>query len=142
MRFDHGFHCVFQVDENIDPTHVGIPPMLVQPLVENAILHGLRPKIKAGSTNAVLKIFIGGAVGTESLVIQVEDNGIGREASRKNRSGDEGEKRSAAMRILESRLKALQKETGKHHSVKVEDLNEGTRISLVLSMHQEWEDND
>ena len=142
MRFDHGFHCVFQVDENIDPTHVGIPPMLVQPLVENAILHGLRPKIKAGSTNAVLKIFIGGAVGTESLVIQVEDNGIGREASRKNRSGDEGEKRSAATRILESRLKALQKETGKHHSVEVEDLNEGTRVSLVLSMHQEWEDND
>jgi hypothetical protein len=142
MRFDHGFQCVIQVEEGLDTQVVGIPPMLVQPLVENAILHGLRPKLKAGSTHAVLKLYLGLGPEPNTLLIQVEDNGVGREASKKNKTGDEGEKRSAATRILESRLQALQQETGKLHSVTVEDLDEGTRVSLVLAMHQEWDEND
>jgi hypothetical protein len=142
MRFDHGFQCVFQVEEGLDTQVVGIPPMLVQPLVENAILHGLRPKLKAGATDAVLKIYMGHGSIPDSLLIHVEDNGVGREASKHHRSGDEGEKRSAATRILQSRLQALQQETGKPHSVVVEDLDEGTRVSLVLAMHQEWSEND
>ena len=76
------------------------------------------------------------------MMVQVEDNGIGREAAKRQKSGDEGVKRSAATRILESRLAALQLETGKPHSVSVEDLNEGTRVTLVLPLLQEWGDND
>ena len=142
MRFDHGFQCVFQVEEGLDTQVLGIPPMLVQPLVENAILHGLRPKLKAGATDAVLKLYMGLGPAPDTLLIQVEDNGVGREASKQHKSGDEGEKRSAATRILENRLQALQQETGKLHSVAVEDLDEGTRVSLVLAMYQEWDDND
>jgi LytS/YehU family sensor histidine kinase len=90
----------------------------------------------------VLKLYLGLGPEPNTLLIQVEDNGVGREASKKNKTGDEGEKRSAATRILESRLQALQQETGKLHSVTVEDLDEGTRVSLVLAMHQEWDEND
>lgn len=142
MRFDRGFQVVFQVEEGMECESLTIPPMLIQPLVENAILHGLRPKIKAGQMDGVLKIYFGHDPSSTALFIQVEDNGIGREASKKQKSGDEGEKRSAATRILESRLAALQLETGKPYSFMVEDLNEGTRVTLVLPLHQEWADND
>jgi len=142
MRFDQGFQSVFQVEEGLDPHSVMIAPMLVQPLVENAILHGLRPKIKAGATDGVLKIFMGQHAPGQTLCIHVEDNGVGREAAKKQKSGDEGEKRSAATRILQSRLSAMQAETGRPHSVVVEDLNEGTRVTLVLPLHHEWDEND
>lgn len=140
MRFDHAFQSVFQVEEGLDVKTIGIPPMLVQPIVENAILHGLRPMIRGKREKAVLKLFIGRGPIKDTLLVQIEDNGIGRAASKRNKSGDEGEKRSAATRIVESRLMAMQKETGRHYSVTVEDLNEGTRVSFVLAMHQEWED--
>ena len=142
MRFDQGFQVVFQVEEGLEIQSLTIPPMLIQPLVENAILHGLRPKIKAGQMDGVLKIYFGHDSSTTAMMVQVEDNGIGREAAKRQKSGDEGEKRSAATRILESRLAALQLETGKPHSVSVEDLNEGTRVTLVLPLLQEWGDND
>ena len=142
MRFDQGFQSVFQVEEGLDTHSVMIAPMLVQPLVENAILHGLRPKIKAGANDGVLRIFIGQHTPGQTLCIYVEDNGVGREAAKKQKSGDEGEKRSAATRILQSRLSAMQSETGRPHSVVVEDLNEGTRVTLVLPLHHEWDEND
>lgn len=142
MRFDQGFHSVFQVEEGLDTQSLIIAPMLVQPLVENAILHGLRPKIKDGQTDGVLKIYVGHDAQGPSLLIQVEDNGIGREAAKKQKSGDEGEKRSAATRILQSRLSALQVQTGRPHSMVVEDLNDGTRVTLVLPLNHEWSEND
>jgi len=36
----------------------------------------------------------------------------------------------------------MQAETGRPHSVVVEDLNEGTRVTLVLPLHHEWDEND
>ncbi len=142
MRFDQGFQSVFQVEEGLDIQAVMIAPMLVQPLVENAILHGLRPKIKAGEMDGVLKIYVGHDASGHSLSIQVEDNGIGRNAAKMQKSGDEGEKRSAATRILQSRLSSMKSETGKPHSAIVEDLNEGTRVTLVLPLRHEWDEND
>jgi LytS/YehU family sensor histidine kinase len=77
-----------------------------------------------------------------SLLIQIEDNGIGRKASRSNNTGDEGEKRSAATKILSKRLQAMSLESGFPHKVFVHDLNAGTRVSLVLPMIRNWEFSD
>ena len=77
-----------------------------------------------------------------SLLIQIEDNGIGRKASRSNNTGDEGEKRSAATKILSKRLQAMSLESGLPQKVFVHDLNAGTRVSLVLPMIRNWEFSD
>ena len=139
MRFDSGFQSVIQLDSEIDQDSLAIPPMLIQPLVENSILHGLRPLIQQKQNNGLLKIYIMLHPQEEnSLLIQIEDNGIGREASKSNNTGDEGEKRSAATKILSKRLHAMSLESGFTHKVFVHDLNAGTRVSLVLPIIRNW----
>jgi LytS/YehU family sensor histidine kinase len=143
MRFGSGFQSVIQLDPEIDRDSLAIPPMLIQPLVENSILHGLRPLIQQKRDNGLLKIyFMIHPQEENSLLIQIEDNGIGRKASRSNNTGDEGEKRGAATKILSKRLQAMSLESGFPHKVFVHDLNAGTRVSLVLPMIRNWEFSD
>jgi len=64
----------FRVNYHIQPTvnlDILIPPFTIQPLVENAIKHGLKPKLEGG------EIFIKILNNNDSIVISVEDNGVG-----------------------------------------------------------------
>ena len=63
------------VDHGLDTNEIEIPYLLIQPVVENAIKHGLSPKIEGGS------ILIRSRVEEEKLVIEVEDDGVGMDAS-------------------------------------------------------------
>ncbi len=135
MRFDRQFDFVLEVDEDLDAGDLAIPPMLLQPLVENAILHGLRPLV---GRRGCLTLRVLQAVEPGRLRIEVEDNGVGRGAASAQRTGDEGQKRSMATRILASRLKALSEATGSPFSQSVEDLNEGTRVVLALPKDELW----
>ena len=140
MRFKDGFQSVVQFDSDLDEKELAIPPMLIQPLVENAILHGLRPLLKEKRNNGLLRMaFMSHPQLPESLLIQIDDNGVGRSASRINKSGDEGENRSAATKILSKRLEAMRLESGLNHEVHVQDLDAGTRVSLVLPLIRNWE---
>lgn len=80
-RHPGAFNYAINVDPRIDRDAVGIPPMLLQPLVENAILHGLVPRREGGE----LQVDIERSNGV--LVCRVRDNGIGRRASA-HASGD------------------------------------------------------
>lgn len=135
MRFDQSFDHVLEVDEALDPADLAIPPMLLQPLVENAILHGLRP-LHGRRGRLTLRLL--NAVEPGRIRIEIEDNGIGRVAAAAQQTGDEGQKRSMATRILESRLKALAEASGEPFSLAVEDLNEGTRVVLALPKVEVW----
>jgi hypothetical protein len=135
MRFDQSFDHVLEVDESLEPADLAIPPMLLQPLVENAILHGLRP---LANRRGRLTIRVLHAVEPNRLRIEVEDNGIGRHAASVQRTGDEGQKRSMATRILERRLKALTEATGSPFVLDVADLDEGTRVVLALPNDEVW----
>jgi LytS/YehU family sensor histidine kinase len=135
MRFDQSFDYVLEVDEALEPADLAIPPMLLQPLVENAILHGIRP---LANRRGRLTIRVLHAVEPNRLRIEVEDNGIGRHAASVQRTGDEGQKRSMATRILERRLKALTEATGSPFTLDVADLDEGTRVVLALPKDEVW----
>lgn len=135
MRFDQSFDYVLEVDDDLDPAEVAVPPMLLQPLVENAILHGIRP---LNGRRGRLTLRVLRAVEPQRLRIEVEDNGIGRGAASAQRTGDEGQKRSMATKILGSRLKALSEATGKPFTLSVADLDEGTRVVLALPNDEVW----
>ncbi|MFZ9777220.1 MAG: histidine kinase [Schleiferiaceae bacterium] len=135
MRFDQSFDYVLEVDEALDPAELTIPPMLLQPVVENAILHGLRP---LEGRRGVLTVRVLQAVAPDRIRVEIQDNGIGRAAASAKRTGDEGQKRSMATRILANRLKALSESTGSSFSLDVEDLDEGTRVVLALPKDEVW----
>jgi tetratricopeptide (TPR) repeat protein len=71
LRFDHSFSYRIEVDENICTEEVGVPPMMIQPLVENAIWHGLMNK--PGDRELFIRYKLHG----DKLICEIEDNGIG-----------------------------------------------------------------
>ncbi|MEZ4893796.1 MAG: histidine kinase [Saprospiraceae bacterium] len=98
LRFDHKFTYAIEVAPEIDPENVEIPPMIIQPYVENAIWHGLLHKESGGH----LIIKVGGS--EEALTCEIIDNGIGREKAREYKSPNAPTRKSMGMRLTEERL--------------------------------------
>lgn len=96
MRYDGVFNYQVIVDENLSLEHTLIPPMLIQPFVENAIEHGFRHINYEG----VLKISFNRK--NEMLIIKVDDNGSGIKNDVNNKN-----KQSLAHIILKERLALL-----------------------------------
>ena len=117
------------INELEDEADVFIPPMLVQPLIENAIKHGI-----AGlKTQGVITVRFYNDSGV--FTISVKDNGIGRTASKKNRSANHTGK---ALSILKERLALLnEKNKTDIHRIRFIDLEQdgeplGTEVVITL----------
>ncbi len=81
LRFKEHLNYEVVIDEEVDLTEVKIPPLLIQPLVENSIKHGLFPR---KSVDSFIRIHI--FEKDNFLVIEVKDNGVGITASQKKAS--------------------------------------------------------
>jgi sensor histidine kinase YesM len=131
-RFDDKFSFHIQVDPSIDASTTMIPPMLIQPYLENAIWHGLMQKSEGGEL--VLRI---GREG-DRLRIEVEDDGIGRAKAAEIKSRSALKKRSMGMSITQQRLAMIEKQQGIRCDLQVQDLvlpdgePGGTRITLMI----------
>jgi LytS/YehU family sensor histidine kinase len=77
IRFKDSFNYNLIISENIDLNKYEIPPLILQPFVENAILHGLRNK--TGDKSLKIEVL----QKTDSICILIEDNGIGRAEAQK-----------------------------------------------------------
>ncbi|MFT5512013.1 MAG: two-component system LytT family sensor kinase, partial [Bacteroidia bacterium] len=102
IRFQDQFDYTFEVDERIEIERLMIPPMLVQPYVENAIWHGLRYKENKGK----LTIRFGLEAG-DVLSILIEDDGIGRTESERIKTKNQKQGKSTGLKNTASRLKLL-----------------------------------
>ncbi len=72
FRFKNEFEWKVIVDKAIEQDAIKLPPMIIQPFVENAIIHGLMPK--DGTKELYVRFF----VENENIVCSIEDNGVGR----------------------------------------------------------------
>ena len=72
LRFRNKFTFHIQVDSAVEPEDIDIPPLLIQPYVENAIWHGLLNKESIGHLDIDLQI------DNDRLVCIIEDDGVGR----------------------------------------------------------------
>jgi hypothetical protein len=98
LRFDTKFSYSVKVDENIDLKSVQVPALIIQPFIENAIWHGIIPRSTGGNVSLnVLK-------NNRNIEIVIEDDGIGREASRQNKSASELTHQSKGVNLTQSRL--------------------------------------
>ena len=101
LRFQHQFDFNIHSAENIDVSDVIIPPMLVQPFVENAIVHGLANKEGKGQIDLDYRLENG------LLIVTITDNGIGIEASKKQKAGIASSHKSVGMTVTARRLEIL-----------------------------------
>jgi sensor histidine kinase YesM len=121
-----------EIDSSLHIEEAQIPPMVLQPFVENAIWHGLMPR-KAGG---VLKIHVRDLGGRIQCLI--EDNGIGRERAKAMREEQQVHKQSMGIRITEDRIALINRIYGIETSVQVIDLynhegiSSGTRVVIDI----------
>ena len=130
MRFAEGFDYSISLSENIDEDYHQIPPMLIQPFVENSIKHGLLHK--AGDRKLSVKFALDGA--EENLVCVVEDNGVGRAKSAEIKSKQVQQHESFSTSATAERLKLLSQSATIKDFVVYEDKPEGTKVTLFIPL--------
>ncbi|WP_460962573.1 two-component regulator propeller domain-containing protein [Spirosoma litoris] len=116
LRFDNQFTFSIQIGKEVEPAYTELPPMIIQPYVENAIWHGLMHKEGGGC------ITINWHVEKDVLICTIEDNGIGRKKSAELKSKSATRTKSMGMQITSNRLKLSQLLDGRQPTVHIRDL--------------------
>ncbi len=133
MRLGNRFNYEINIDSKLDVNNIEIAPLIIQPFVENAIIHGLVPK----KEDCILKISLS-KISEDKLLCVIEDNGVGRKYSEKIKQKT-GAHKSYGMSITRRRLEMLSKISNEDFSVDVVDLQNdkgealGTRVNIVIS---------
>ncbi|MCR9227350.1 MAG: histidine kinase [Flavobacteriaceae bacterium] len=129
-RFSDKFDYGIDVDKKIDVDAFQIPPMLLQPYIENAIWHGLRYKEEKGFLKVKVR-----QITDDMLEIRIEDNGIGRKRSAELKTTNQKKQKSKGMGNIKKRIQILNDMYKNRVDVSIADLNSdqtGTRVSLKL----------
>ncbi len=129
LRFDNKFAVIFDISAELNTDEVEVPSLVLQPYVENSVIHGLLNKDRG---QGVLKVKI--IQKDDLLLCTIEDNGIGREAASGLKHGIDH--KSIGMKVTEERLKIINKIDDV--SVNIIDLYDeqgtpiGTRNDIVI----------
>ncbi|MBC3846751.1 histidine kinase [Winogradskyella echinorum] len=123
-RFNNKFNYTIEIDETLDPEDILVPPMILQPFIENSIIHGLAQKEELGNITISFK------AKDNMLICSVDDNGIGRANTHKENS----DKKSMGMAITKSRIEIINKVKNTKGDIKIIDKTKGTRIEVSLPM--------
>lgn len=121
---------------DIDPEEEGIPPMMIQPFIENAIIHGI------ASLESVGRIGMTFDAEEEFLIVQIKDNGVGREKAKVIKSQQTQQHKSVALEVIQSRLENLSS-GGSASYYSVEDVVKdgevvGTLVQLKIKRQVVW----
>ncbi|MCF8247791.1 MAG: hypothetical protein K9J37_03975 [Saprospiraceae bacterium] len=133
MRFKNKFEYRIEVDKKIDTHFFRLPPLILQPYVENAIWHGLLHKT---GDNGRLTVHLKAVPGGFQCIF--EDNGIGREKSKALKSLSFKKRKSYGMQISRERIALLSKQYFQTATLDIEDLKDengqatGTRVTATL----------
>jgi hypothetical protein len=139
LRFKEKMEYSIEVDPQIGQGSCYIPPMLIQPYVENSIRHGLRHK-KGGKGYIWLRVRQDPAAGPCGLTVIVEDNGIGRERSAQYKTTEHIEYQSKGMTMTADRIRMINAAYGGDIRVEVIDLKDdsgqpaGTRVVMQFKV--------
>ena len=132
MRFQHKFQYSIEVDGAVDPANTLVPPLLLQPFVENSIIHGIQFK-----DNGLIKIKI--APVNDMIRCTVEDNGTGMQQGAVAAGQQKGSsRRSLGMKITKERLDIIERLKKVKTAITFSDIKDeenkitGLRVELVL----------
>ncbi|HKZ36696.1 MAG TPA: histidine kinase [Chryseolinea sp.] len=126
-RFRDKFDYEIKVDENVNPEAIQIPPMLIQPYIENAVWHGLRYKNEKG------KLLLHFYRQNGNLVAEITDDGVGRQRSAELKTENQKKHNSTGLKNIEERLAIINKVYRLDCRVHIEDRgNNGTQVSVYL----------
>jgi sensor histidine kinase YesM len=132
LRYGDKFDFEVEVDENLDPEEILVPPMLAQPFIENAVEHGI--KYKEGQGHIKVRFGKNG----ENVVFEVEDDGVGRQKAKEIAISKGKKHKSLATKITNERIQSLSKKLRRKINIAIIDLEDdeknptGTRVVFEL----------
>jgi len=135
IRFDKAIDFSIYVDPKIHLSTIKVPPLLLQPFLENALWHGLSSK--KGDKKIAITIH---KKDESHLLISIEDNGIGRKAAAKIKAQKTIKRKSIGMKLTQDRLKNFAKEYTFNYQLTCEDVKNnagnsiGTRIKITIPL--------
>lgn len=135
MRFQQSFDWSIQVDPEIDTTGTRVPPMLIQPFVENAIWHGLQHKKEPGHLEIRFMIKDHG------ILCIVRDDGIGRARAAEMKRHNSRHKESLGTKITSDRMDVINVIYGSNIHVTTRDLvhadnsDGGTEVTIFIDQN-------
>ncbi|MEM6766515.1 MAG: histidine kinase, partial [Bacteroidota bacterium] len=113
LRFEQAFSYKIEKVGDMDEDEVMIPTMILQPFVENAIIHGFKKNSKEGVLTVRYRKDL------KYLICEVRDNGIGRQASTREKKKGHNSKATV---ITNRRLALIQEKMGQPASLEILDL--------------------
>ncbi|MCT4628854.1 histidine kinase [Winogradskyella sp.] len=131
FRFKDKFDYSIDVDESINVEEFQIPPMLLQPYIENAVWHGLRYKKEKGHLNITVS-----SKSKDEIMIAITDDGIGRERSKAMKTANQKKQNSKGMDNIKKRVAILNEMYKDKVDVTIEDFQKsedvGTKVVVTL----------
>ncbi len=130
IRFSNSFDYFINVHAEISKHEIKIPPVFIQPLLENAIKHGIR-SIKG---KGIIRMEI--SVRGDFLICIIEDNGTGIYAEKRERSVFSEKKESTALKVIEERLKLTRNNYGETGKMMIKDKSESSgQTGTLIEIH-------
>jgi tetratricopeptide (TPR) repeat protein len=136
LRFKNAFDYNIQLDEDIDAGDIFIPPLLLQPFVENAVWHGLMHKRDRG------ELIVSVQERNGVLMVIIRDNGVGRKRAGVLKSKSVEKYKSMGLQITAQRLALLTGKEEPGHLFEIEDLYDehgnaaGTQVVLKIRINR------
>ncbi len=130
LRFNNRFEYNIELGEGVEPFEIEIPPMMIQPFLENAIIHGLADKEEKGRIDLFCELQNG------QLIITITDNGVGIEQSKKQKAVGNSLHKSVGMTITQKRLELI----NINNEINVKELKRangnvsGTQVTLKIKL--------
>jgi len=131
MRLNHSFSFTMEVDKSLDPEIVHIPPMLIQPFLENAVWHGV-----AGGGKIEIRISLWD---DNHLLCQILDEKNGELVDLGNNLNEKVKKTSMGIHLMEERFRMLNQMSGKNSGFKITDREDGAP-GKVINLRIQFED--
>ncbi|WP_246431495.1 histidine kinase [Winogradskyella flava] len=131
FRFQDKFDYSIDVNEHVDVNEFQIPPMLLQPYIENAVWHGLRYKTEKGHLNIAIR-----PKAKDEITITITDDGIGRVRSKALKTDNQKKQNSKGMNNIKKRVAILNEMYKDKVDVIIEDFQDiedvGTKVVVTL----------
>jgi tetratricopeptide (TPR) repeat protein len=134
LRFDGRFFFDLEISQMVDTANIQVPPLIMQPYIENAILHGLTNKSEGGKIKVTIER------DADYVIYSIEDNGIGRDKAGEIEKNHQPKGKSHGTRITLDRLTLMTHDSVLKASIDTIDLtNElsepaGTKVIIKIPL--------
>jgi sensor histidine kinase YesM len=133
LRFNNKFNFHVYIDPALAGGDYLVPSMLVQPFIENAIVHGM-----AHSDDSDLSLTLTASLQDDKIKYTIQDNGIGREKAKVYNMQNKPYHKSVGLKITEERINIFNRQHEKKESISITDLYDenknpdGTKVEIIL----------